>query len=91
MRPLQIPCHIFRFLAGSDWNGQFMMPRQRRLILSAGRLYALIQNRLFGLVQFFAIHNNIEMIAAARSNCKLHRASPHSPEGFYRRVKKASM
>jgi hypothetical protein len=60
MRPLQIPCHIFRFLAGSDWNGQFMMPGQRRLILSAGRLYALIQNRYlaFSSTQLFTALGN---------------------------------
>ena len=44
MSPLHISCHIFRFLAGPDRNCQFMMARQRRLILLAGRRYVLIQD-----------------------------------------------
>jgi hypothetical protein len=53
--------------------------------------YTDFENRLFGLMQFFAIQNNIEIIAAARNNCKFHLASPQSSWGFHRRVNKASM
>jgi len=60
MRPLQILCHIFQFFAGPDRNGQFMMARQRRLILLADRRYVLIQNRysVFSSTQLFTALEN---------------------------------
>jgi len=41
-----------------------------------------------GLMQFFTIHNNAEIIATARNNCKFHLASLQSPDGFHRQVTK---
>ena len=60
MRPLQISCHIFQFLAGPDRNGQFMMTRQLRLILLADRRYVPIQNRysVFSSTQLFTALEN---------------------------------
>ena len=60
MGPLQISCHIFQLLAGPDRNGQFMMARQRRLILLADRRYELIQNRnsVFSSTQLFTALEN---------------------------------
>ena len=51
-------------------------------LLKVGIGYIDFENRLFGLVQLFAIHNDVKIIATARSNCKLHLASPQSPDGF---------
>ena len=67
---------------GLERNGHFMMLRQRRLILAVVRRYALIQNRLFGLVQFFAINTDVKIIKTARSNSKLHLAFSQLPDGF---------
>ena len=60
MRPLQISCHIFQFLAGPDRNGQFMMTKQHRLILLADRRYVLTQNRysVFSSTQLFTALEN---------------------------------
>ena len=60
MRPLQISCHIFQFLAGPDRNGQFMMTKQRRSILLADRRYVRTQNRysVFSLTQLFTALEN---------------------------------
>ena len=44
--------------------------------------YIDFENRLFGLVQFFAIGNDVKIIATARSNCKLRRAFPQLTDGF---------
>ena len=44
--------------------------------------YIDFENRLFGLVQFFAISNDVKIIATARSNCKLRRTFPQLPDGF---------
>jgi hypothetical protein len=50
--------------------------------------YIHFENRLSGLMQFFTIHNNAEIIATARNNCKFHLASLQSPDGFHRQVTK---
>ncbi len=55
MSPLHISCHISRFLVGPDRNCQFLMARQRRLILLADRRYVLIQDhyQAFSSTQLF--------------------------------------
>ena len=44
--------------------------------------YIDFENRLFGLLQFFVINNDVKIIATARSNCKLRRTFPQLTDGF---------
>ena len=44
--------------------------------------YIDFENRLFGLVQFFAFSNDVKIIATARSNFKLRRTFPQLTDGF---------
>jgi hypothetical protein len=50
--------------------------------------YIHFENRLFGLMQFFTIHNNAEIIATARNDCKFHLVSLQSPDSFHRQATK---
>ena len=51
-------------------------------LVKIGIGYIDFENRLFGLVQFFAINNDVKIIATARSNCKLRRTFPQLTDGF---------
>ena len=77
---------MFQQKGKGKFNKMILIDTAFGWLVKIGIGYIDFENRLFGLMQFFAIYNDAKIIATARPNCKCHLVSPQLPDGLHRWV-----